>query len=434
MRVSEPAGPVPPPPIEAGEFTPKLVSVLREGYGPGRLRADVVAGLTVSIVALPLSMALAIASGATPAAGLYAAIAGGFLVSMLGGSRFQIGGPAGAFIVLVGAVIGRHGFDGLLIATMMAGLIMIAGGLLRIGTLIRHIPHAVLAGFTAGIAVIIFASQIKDLLGLTLAGKEPADLLPKLAALVRALPTISPAALALSATAILTILVLKQHRPAWPVLLIGVGLATLLGALFGLPVETIGSRFGGIPSSLPWPALPAVSLARLWTVLPDALAIAALAGIESLLSATVADGMSGRRHRPNIELVAQGFANIGSGLFGGICVTGTIARTATNVRAGATSPVAGMSAALILLVFMLVAAPLAAYIPLAALAGLLAVVAWNMVERPAIRQILRHSRLDTLVLLVTFALVILVDLMAGIAAGTVLGLAFRRLARKGASH
>jgi sulfate permease, SulP family len=413
-------------------FTPKLVSMLREGYGLADFRADLIAGLTVSIVALPLSMALAIASGATPASGLYAAIIGGFLVSLLGGSRFQIGGPAGAFIVLVSAVIGRHGFDGLLLATMMAGAIMVVFGLLRLGSLIRHIPHAVLAGFTAGIAVIIFASQIKDLIGLTLAGKEPSALLPKLAALATALPSISPAALAISATAILTILVLKQLRPNWPVLLIGVGIATLLSALFHLPVETIGTRFGGIPSSLPWPALPGITTARLWTILPDALAIAALAGIESLLSAAVADGMSGRQHRPNIELVAQGLANIGTALFGGICVTGTIARTATNVRAGAKGPVAGMAAALILLLFMLVAAPLASYIPLAALAGLLAVVSWNMVERGAIRQILRHSRLQTIVLSVTFLLVVFVDLMAGIGVGTLLGLVFMRFGREAA--
>jgi sulfate permease, SulP family len=411
-------------------FTPKLVSMLREGYGLPDFRADLIAGLTVSIVALPLSMALAIASGATPASGLYAAIIGGFLVSMLGGSRFQIGGPAGAFIVLVSAVIARHGFDGLLIATMMAGAMMVIFGLLRLGSLIRHIPHAVLAGFTAGIAVIIFASQIKDLLGLTLAAKEPSALLPKLAALATALPSISPAALAISATAVLIILVLKRHRPNWPVLLIGVGFATLLATLFQLPVETIGTRFGGIPSSLPWPAMPVITTERLWTILPDALAIAALAGIESLLSAAVADGMSGRQHRPNIELVAQGLANIGTALFGGICVTGTIARTATNVRAGAKGPVAGMAAALILLLFMLVAAPLAAYIPLAALAGLLAVVSWNMVERDAIKQILRHSKLQTIVLVVTFLLVIFVDLMIGIGVGTVLGLLFARFGRE----
>lgn len=411
-------------------FTPKLVSMLREGYSLGDFRADLIAGLTVSIVALPLSMALAIASGATPASGLYAAIIGGLLVSMLGGSRFQIGGPAGAFIVLVSAVIGRHGFDGLLIATLMAGAMMVVFGLLRLGSLIRHIPHAVLAGFTAGIAVIIFASQIKDLMGLSLAGKEPSALLPKLLALAMALPSISPAALAISAIAILTILVVRQQRPNWPVLLIGVGVATMLAALFHLPVETIGKRFGGIPSSLPWPALPFMTAARLWAILPDALAIAALAGIESLLSAAVADGMSGRQHRPNMELVAQGFANIGTAFFGGICVTGTIARTATNVRAGAKGPVAGMLAALILLLFMLVAAPLAAYIPLAALAGLLAVVSWNMVERGAIKQILRHSKLQTIVLVVTFLLVVFVDLMAGIGIGTVLGLVFARFGRE----
>lgn len=412
------------------EFTPKLVTMLRDGYDLTRLRADVIAGLTVSIVALPLSMALAIASGATPASGLYAAIVGGFLVSALGGSRYQIGGPAGAFIVLVSAIIGRHGFDGLLLATLLAGVLLVLGGLLRLGSLIRFIPHSVLVGFTAGIAVIIFASQIRDLLGLTLATREPAELLPKLTALSLALPSFSYAALAISLCTVVIIVVARYYRPTWPVLLMGVAAATVLSVVFQLPVETIGTRFGGIPSHLPMPALPVVTQEKFWAILPDAFAVAALSGIESLLSAAVADGMSGRRHRPNIELLAQGFANMGSALFGGLCVTGTIARTATNVRAGATGPVAGMAAALILLIFILVAAPLAAYIPLAALAGLLAVVSWNMIERGAIREILRHSVWQTAVLITTFLLVVFVDLMVGIAVGTVLGLVLSRMGKK----
>ncbi len=401
-------------------FAPKLISVLREGYGAARLRQDALAGLTVAIVALPLSMALAIASGASPASGLYAAIIGGFLVSALGGSRFQIGGPAGAFIVLISAVIARHGFDGLLLATMMAGAMLIGIGSLRLGAYIRYIPHPVLVGFTTGIAVIIFASQIRDLLGLTLPAKEPAELLPKLAALWQALPTISPPAMLISGGTVALIVLIKRLRPTWPSLLIAVGAATLVGALAGLPIETIGSRFGGIPGGLPTPALPAVDFARLLTLLPDAIAIALLAGIESLLSAVVADGMSGRRHRPDTELIAQGFANIGSALFGGICVTGTIARTATNVRSGATSPMSGMLAALFLLGFMMLAAPLASFIPLAALAGVLADVAWRMAEKETFRALIRHGGADLAVLLVTFALTIFADLMLAIGIGVVL--------------
>lgn len=404
-----------------GTFAPKLFTVLREGYGPARLRADALAGLTVAIVALPLSMAIAIASGATPAAGLFTAIIGGFLVSALGGSRHQIGGPAGAFIVLIAATIDRHGFDGLVLATLLAGAILIAIGLLRLGTYIKYIPHPVLVGFTAGIAIIIFASQIRDLFGLTLPGKEPAALLPKLQALWEALATINPAAVALSALTIGVILGLRRWRPGWPGLLIAVALAAALVFLLKLPVETIGSRFGGIPNSLPAPHLPAFSLDKLVAVLPAAVSIAILGGIESLLSAVVADGMTGRRHRSNTELVAQGAANIGASLFGGICVTGTIARTATNVRAGGQTPVAGMLHALFVLLFMLVAAPLASYIPLAALAGVLAVVAWNMAEKAAFIAILRHSRADSVVLLATFLLVIFEDLMVGIGVGVVLG-------------
>lgn len=402
-------------------FTPKLVSALHEGYGLARLRADAISGLTVAIVALPLSMAIAIASGATPAAGLFTAIVGGFIVSALSGSRHQIGGPAGAFIVLVAATIDRHGFDGLLLATMLAGVVLVAVGLLRLGSYIRYIPHPVLVGFTAGIAVIILASQIRDLLGLTLPGREPAALVPKLQALAGALGSVNPAALGVSVLTIATILGVRRWRPSWPALLIAVALAATGTWFLHLPIETIGSRFGGIPRGLPAPQLPAFSLDKLIAVLPAALSIAVLGGIESLLSAVVADGMSGRRHRSNMELVAQGIANIGSPLFGGICVTGTIARTATNIRAGGVTPVAGMFHAAFVLAFMLVAAPLAGHIPLAALAGVLAVVAWSMAEKAAFLAILKHSRADSLVLLATFLLVIFEDLMVGIGVGVVLG-------------
>jgi SulP family sulfate permease len=402
-------------------FTPKLVTVLREGYGLGALRADAIAGLTVAIVALPLSMAIAIASGVGPERGLYTAIIGGFLVSALGGSRFQIGGPAGAFIVLVASTVATHGVDGLILATMLSGLILLAIGALRLGTFIKYIPYPVTVGFTAGIAVIIFSSQIKDLAGLHLAGPEPAAILPKLRALADAAGTASPAAIALALAAILIIQGTKRFAPRLPGMLIAVVGTALVAALAGLPVETIGSRFGGIPSMLPAPALPAISIDKVIAVLPAALSFALLGSIESLLSAVVADAMTGRRHRSNCELVAQGVANIASALFGGICVTGTIARTATNVRSGARGPVSGMLHALFLLGFMVIAAPLAAYIPLAALAGVLAVVSWNMIERHAIGILLRASRGDAAVLAVTFLLTVFEDLTAGIVAGFSLG-------------
>jgi len=402
-------------------YAPKLLTVLREGYGLSDFRADALAGLTVAIVALPLSMAIAIASGVTPDRGLYTAIVGGFIISALGGSRFQIGGPAGAFIVLVALTAERHGLDGVILATAMAGLFLIAAGLLRLGSYIKFIPYPVTVGFTAGIAVIIFASQLRDLLGITLAGREPGEFIPKLEALVRAWPTVNTSAAAISVISIAVIVVLRRLRPHWPGILIAVVVAAIAAWALSLPVETIGTRFGGIPRSLPSPALPSLSWAKIEAVLPDAISFALLGAIESLLSAVVADGMTGRRHRSNCELVAQGIANIGSALFGGICVTGTIARTATNVRAGARGPVSGILHALFLLMFMLIAAPLAGYIPLAALAAVLAVVAWNMAERHEFATLIRSSRGDAVVLLATFLLTVFRDLTEGILVGFALG-------------
>ncbi|MBP6546202.1 MAG: SulP family inorganic anion transporter [Phenylobacterium sp.] len=412
------------PPQFTGAFTPKLATIFAEGYGLKDLRADAVAGLTVAIVALPLSMGIAIASGVSPDRGLYSAIVGGFLVSALGGSRFQIGGPAGAFIVLVAATAARHGIDGLILATFLSGLMLTLGGLVRLGSLIRYVPHAVTVGFTTAIAVVITASQLKDLLGLRLAGPEPGELAPKLLALGQALPTTSLAALGVGVACIAVAFALRRWRPTWPALLIGVVLATLAAVLLHLDVETIGSRFGGIPSGLPMPHLPEVTLAKIMAVLPAAAAFTLLGGIESLLSATVADGMSGRRHRSNIELVAQGVANMGAAVFGGISVTGTIARTATNVRAGAKGPVAGMLHSLFLLAFMMLAAPLAAYVPLAALAGMLVVVGWNMAERVEFARLVRLSWRTAAVVLATFGLTLARDLITGISAGCILAALF----------
>jgi SulP family sulfate permease len=401
-------------------FTPKLVTVLRERYRLADLRADAIAGLTVAIVALPLSMAIAIASGVTPDRGLYTSIVGGFIVSALGGSRFQIGGPAGAFIVLVSATVAQHGVDGLLLASLMSGLMLLAIGWLRLGTFIKYIPYPVTVGFTAGIAVIIFASQIKELLGLSL-DKEPGPFIPKIMAIGSALPSTNLAAVLIAGLSIAIIVALRRYRPHWPGFIIAVAAATLGAVLFGLPVETVGSRFGGIPQLLPAPQLPAISLDKVVTVLPHALSFALLGCIESLLSAVVADSMSGRRHRSNCELVAQGAANLAAPLFGGFCVTGNIARTATNIRAGARGPIAGMLHSVFLLAAMLIAAPLAYYIPLAALAGVLAVVAWNMAEKHAFAMLVRTSRGDAVVLLVTFLLVVFRDLTEGIIAGFAVG-------------
>ena len=412
---------VPPRPSFTELFTPKLVTVLREGYGAQHLRADALAGLTVAIVALPLSMAIAIASGASPAQGLYTAIFGGFLISALGGSRFQIGGPAGAFIVLVAATVQAHGIQGLLLATLLSGLMLAAIGFLRLGTYIKFIPYPVTVGFTAGIAVIILASQVRDLLGLHLAEAEPGELMQKLPVLWKYSQTLTPAAIALSLATIVVIVSLRKLRPHWPGMLIAVTAAAAAATLLHLPVATIGTQFGGIPSSLPWPALPEISWAKVQAVLPSALSFALLGAIESLLSAVVADSMTGRRHRSNCELVAQGAANVASSLFGGICATGTIARTATNVRAGAHGPLAGMFHSVFLLLFVLLAAPLASYIPLAALAGVLAVVAWNMVEKQAVATLLRASSGDAVVLLATFLLTIFRSLSEAIVVGFALG-------------
>jgi sulfate permease, SulP family len=397
-------------------YLPKLATVLREGYRMDDLRRDAVAGLTVAIVALPLSMAIAVGSGVSPDRGLYTAIVGGFVVSLLSGSRFQIGGPAGAFIVLVSATAARFGVEGLLLTVLLSGALLTLAGLLRLGSLIRHIPHAVTVGFTCGIAVTILASQLKDLGGLKLAGSEPGPLIPKLGVLGHAVGTLNPAALMLGAGVTALIFLIRRFRPSWPGMLIALSLAAGMAAWLHLPVETIGSRFGGIPHVLPAPRLPDISIAKLLAVLPAALSFTLLGGVESLLSAKVADSMTARRHRSNMELVGQGVANMASALFGGVAVTGTIARTATNVRAGGRSPVAGMLHALFLLAFMLVAAPLASYAPLAALAGVLVAVCWGMAEKKEFWRLLGDWR-GALVLLTTFGLTLVKDLTSGIVAG-----------------
>ncbi len=408
-----------PSPHRRDGFMPKLVTMLTQGYRLTDLRADAVAGITVAIVALPLSMALAIASGASPDKGLLTVVVAGLLISALGGSRYQIGGPTGAFVVVVFNVIAQHGYDGLVIATLMAGVILAVAGFAKLGNFMRYIPEPVVTGFTAGIAVIIFSSQVKDFLGLQM-GAVPAEFVEKWEALFGAMPTLSWLTTALSVGALALILVLRKVAPKVPGFLLVVVLGAVLVPVLHLPVETIGSRFGGLSGAIPAPHWPQVTLTRVGELFPSALTIAFLAGVESLLSAVVADGMSGGRHRPNAELVAQGVANAASALFGGLPATGAIARTATNIRAGARSPMAGVLHAVFVLIIMLALAPYAAAIPLASLAAILMVVAWNMSEVDRFRHLLSAPMGDRVLLLSTFILTVAVDLTVAIGTGVVL--------------
>ncbi|WP_375412423.1 SulP family inorganic anion transporter [uncultured Bradyrhizobium sp.] len=424
-------GPLPMPDGSATShlYKPKLLTVLGEGYNAAFLKKDAMAGLTVAVVALPLSMAIAVASGVSPDRGVYTAIIGGFLVSALGGSRFQIGGPAGAFIVLVASTVARFGVEGLLATVLLSGITLTLVGLSRLGSLIRFIPHAATVGFTCGIAVTILASQLKDLGGFHLSGPEPGPLLPKLAMLTSEVATLDPQAVSLGVGSVLLIFFLRRYRPSWPGMLIAVVLASVLAASFHLSVETINSHFGDIARGLPAFAVPVLTPGSLIQLAPVVFSFTLLGGIESLLSAKVADGMTGRKHRYNMELVAQGIANIVSACFGGISVTGTIARTATNIRAGACSPLAGIMHAAFLLVFILLAAPLAGYIPLAALAGVLVVVSWNMAEAREFSRLLRQWQ-SASVLLATFLLTLAYDLSVGIIAGCALAALLSTFATK----
>ena len=400
-------------------FVPKFVSALREGYGLGDLRADVFAGLTVAVVALPLSMALAIASGVTPERGLFTAVVAGLLIALLGGSRHQIGGPTGAFVVVVFNVVQKFGYDGLVIATIMAGIMLIVAGFLRLGTYIKYVPYPVVTGFTSGIAVIIFSSQVGDIFGLTLV-HVPGDVLGKWQAYLSGAGTFNWAALAIAVSSLAIIIGLRRYAPRAPQFLIAIAVASLAALLLHLHVETIGTKFGGIPNMLPAPHWPAFNLRELQALLPSAFTIFVLGGIESLLSAVVADGMTGRRHRSNLELVAQGIANIASACMGGIPATGAIARTATNIRAGAKTPVAAMVHSLSILAMMALFASYAAYIPLAALGAVLVIVCWNMAEIGAFKNILSGPIGDRAVLIATFGLTIFVDLSFAIGTGMVM--------------
>ncbi|WGW04872.1 SulP family inorganic anion transporter [Tropicibacter oceani] len=408
---------------------PQILETL-PGYSGRALLADALAGISVAMVALPLSLAIAIASGADPAKGLVTAIVGGFLISLLGGCRVQIGGPTGAFIVVVFGVIQAHGYDGLVLATLMAGIILLVAGWLRAGNLVSYVPEPVINGFTIGIAVIIATSQLGDLMGLGGAGL-PAEFFAKIGALWAARGGLNLSALGIGLATMVCIVVLRRAFPRLPGLIVAVGVTSAMVAALGLPVDTIQSRFGDLPATLPRPMLPQVTWARVIELLPSAFVIAFLAGVESLLSAMVADRMIGGRHRPNAEVLAQGAANIGSALFGGLPATGAIARTATNVRAGGRTPVAGIVHALVILIVMLVAAPLAGYLAMPALAGLLILTAWNMSEPDKWASYLRMDRADLGLLALTMVLTVVADLTVAIGVGVALGLALR-LRRRGA--
>jgi SulP family sulfate permease len=406
---------------------PKFLTTIR-GYTWRLFLGDSIAGITVALVALPLSIAIAIASGADPRSGLVTAIVAGFLISLLGGSRVQVGGPTGAFIVVVYEVIAQHGFDGLLLATLMAGVILVVGGLLRAGRFIALVPEPVIEGFTVGIALIIAVSQLKDLLGLS-AATVPANLIEGLPALWAAREAINPLAVAVGIFSIAGIALMRRVAPWFPGSLVVIGAASAAVVLLLLPVDTIQSRFGALPAGLPVPSLPHVSIARMSELLPSAFTIAFLAAVESLLSAIVADRMIGSRHRSNAELLAQGAANIASPLFGGLPATGAIARTATNVRAGGRTPVAGMMHAFFILIAVLGAGRLAGYLAMPALAGLLIVTAWIMSEPGRWGERMRLKSGDRTLLFLTMILTVATDLTIAIAVGTAAGLALR-LVRK----
>jgi len=408
-------------------FKPKILTTMRS-YSKALFLADLFAGTTVALVAIPLSLAIAIASGADPAAGLVTAIIGGFFISLLGGSRVQIGGPTGAFIVVVFGVIQQHGYDGLVIATFLAGIILLIAGWLRLGALIAYVPEPVVNGFTIGIAIIIATSQISDFFGLTVA-HMPADFLEKIPALWGARGGLSLAALATGLVTAVLIVVLRRGFPKFPGLIVAIAITSGLVAWAGLDVDTIGTRFGDLPHQLPWPHVPDISLATIADLLPSAFVIAFLAGVESLLSALVADRMSGGSYRPNAEVVAQGVANIASSLFGGMPATGAIARTATNVRAGGKTPVAGLIHALVILLIMMLAAHLASFMAMPAMAALLILTAYNMSEPHKWRSYAEGRRSDLALLLMTLVLTVLVNLTVAIAVGVSVGLA-QRLARR----
>ncbi len=410
-------------------FVPKSLVCFKEGYTRETVTRDVIAGVVVGIVALPLALAFAIASGVPPERGLYTAIIAGFLISALGGSRVQIGGPTGAFVVIVYGIVTKYGYEGLVVCTILAGIILVVLGLARMGALIKFIPYPVVTGFTSGIAVIIFSGQMKDLLGMKM-GAVPPEFLDKWMSYAEHVRSIDMTTAGVAAGSLIVLLVWPRISRMVPAPFVAMVLATLVVQIFKLPVETIGSRFGGVPSSLPTPHWPHVPWQNLKELVSPSITVALLAAIESLLSAVVADGMIGTRHKSNMELVAQGVANIASPLFGGIPATGAIARTATNVRTGGRTPLAGMTHAVTLMLILVFAGQWAAKVPLASLAAILVVVAYHMSEWRSFAGLLRAPKSDIFVLIITFALTVFVDLTVAVQVGVVVAalLFMRRMA------
>ncbi len=395
---------------------PALFLCFKEGYSFATLRSDLIAGLTVAIVALPLAMAMAVASGASPDKGLVTAVVAGFFISFLGGSKVQIGGPTGAFVVVIFDVIARFGLDGLIVSSVMAGIILIIAGYARLGKLIKYIPYPVITGFTTGIAVIIASSQVKDFLGLTYSN-VPAEFIEKWMSYFEHLNETSLFAVGLGVLALAIIIICKKISAKIPAYLVSILIVSLISFIFALPVDTIGSRFPDMPTGLPAPTLPHLTLEEIRALIPSAFTIAFLAGIEALLSAVVADSMIGTKHSLNQELVGQGVANIASGFFGGLPATGAIARTATNIKSGGKTPMSGVFHALFLLVFLYTIMDILAYIPMAGLAAVLFMVAWGMSDIKHFMQISRISPSDRTILFLTFALTVLVDLTVAIGVG-----------------
>lgn len=401
-----------------GRWLPRSIGCLR-GYTTRQFTQDVIAGLTVGLVALPLAMAFAMASGVPPQAGIYTAVVAGFLISALGGSRTQIGGPTGAFVVIVAGIVVKFGLSGLALAGMMAGVLLVLMGLTGLGSAVKYIPRPVIIGFTNGIALLIASTQIKDFLGLV-TPPIPSEFPARMMMLFQYASSVQWQTLAVGAASLGIILFWPRLTKRVPGSIVALFLLTAVGAAFGLPIETIGSKFGGIPQGFPHFGFPAFQAAQIIPLLPSAFTVALLAAVESLLSAVVADGMSGDHHNSNVELVAQGVANIASPLFGGIPATGAIARTATNIRSGALTPIAGIVHAMTLLVILLVAAPLARFVPLATLAAVLFVVAYNMGEWKEIGTILHLSKTDIAVWITTFALTVFADLTVAVGVGMAL--------------
>ncbi len=405
--------------MSKNEFTPKLFTLLRTGISKQQLSKDILAGIIVGVVALPLAIAFAIASGVSPEKGLITAVVAGLIISVLSGSRVQIGGPTGAFIVIVYGIVQSHGIDGLAIATLMAGVIIIGMGLARLGNYLRFIPYPLIVGFTSGIALIIFSSQIKDFFGLSIE-EVPADFIEKWTVYANNFSDINWVALGIALGTVLIALNFSRVTTKVPGSIVAIVLSTALVYFLNLPVETIETKFGEIPNTIPLPVVPHIDLATIRNLIQPAIAIALLGSIESLLSAVVADGMIGGRHRSNMELVAQGVGNIFSGLFGGICATGAIARTATSIKNGGRTPIAGIVHAVVLLLIMLLFAPVAKLIPLSCLAGILVVIAWHMGEWRHFISLMKSNRLDVVVLLATFLLTVFFDLVLAIEVGMIL--------------